>query len=211
MSGNTSRGEYVSPDRGDASFPARPGTLPFEPQQDPLQKTLQRMEEKTVQAICRTFHIPLAAVRDASFAATGKPGRLTFRAMGDAVTYNFPAEIVLTKPRKGKGKVFTLNRLLTRPTDFLLFSAFFAELGNPDRLARPLLLTGVHQRVELIAVTNLPVEPDFQCFAFSERGRVSEKQQKTGQLPSHLEARLVFGTLSNVLAAMKNQDLWRPF
>jgi hypothetical protein len=187
------------------------------------QVKLENMEKQAIRTICREFDIPIRDVYEASFSLTGKDGVLNWKGMEIATGTPFPTSAFLLSPKKGgKGKPFTFNRLLANPMQYYLF-ADFCDLVKDTR--NPVLHLCVHPRVKsFIAMTNLPMSPDYLCYQttfdpIAELRRL-QRNKRSDQEPNHHEQQkqaksgmqvVTFGEFERILQAMRRQELWVPW
>jgi hypothetical protein len=125
------------------------------------------VERTIVKLLAKIFRLDLRRIGESTRQETGK---VDFLMLGVHRAYSpkFPTDIVVANPKKGKGQVFTLNRLLIRPEKYSLIGHFLRlPLENWKAPFRAAMLAGSHPRLGLLAVTNLRMEPDFHCFQFA--------------------------------------------
>jgi hypothetical protein len=172
--------------------------VPFRTSAEVLQDERHAVEADVLRIICNVFNLDLRQVRQATYHETGEY-RLGIAGFQQVVNPAFPAKLTVAKPQRGKGVVFTLNRLLTNPVKFPLITEFVKK-RDLEPSSRPVMLIGLHPRVkQYVAVTDLMLEPDLLCFS----GLIEEPAEQR-------QYQLVFGEFYRILLAMRNQNLWLP-
>jgi len=180
-----------------------------------LEEKKKNVETEIVRIICSEFGIPIYEVYQSSSSLTGGDESLTIGGLNRITNTNFPAEIRYISSQNGKGKAFTLNRLLKNPMSYPLFSEFHSAICN-EKHKKPLLMLGLHPRVEsLIAITNLPLEVDYHCYQTKFEPPIEQKEyriqdvgkQKSGNAVGQV---VTFGESKYVLRAMRRQKRWEP-
>jgi len=158
-------------------------------------------ERTIVRLLAKIFHLDLRLIGEMTRQETGKFDQLLL-GVHQAYSPKFPADIFVSNPTKGKGQVFTLNRLLRYPERYSLISQFLAlsrkNLKQPNRFA---MLASSHPRLGLLAVTDLIMEPDILCFQFSVNlDKEGNQKPKT----------LVLADIKHLLLAFRRQEVWMP-
>jgi hypothetical protein len=156
------------------------------------------VERTIVRLLAKIFRLDLRQIGEAVRQETGI---VDFLMLGvhRAYTPKFPADILAINPQRGKGQVFTLNRLLRNPEKYSLIGHFLnLPLENWKAPVRPAMLAGSHPRLGLLAVTNLKMEPDLLCFQF-----VASRDEGTPQP-------LILAEIKHLLLAIRRQKLWAP-
>jgi hypothetical protein len=163
-----------------------------------LEKSL---EASVVKTICGVFNLNTKEIYRATYSETGER-RLGVAGFTVAVSPRFPAQLICVKPSRGKGKAFTLNRLLSNPVKFPLIGEFIHE-KLLNRSPRPLMLIGLHPRItSYVAVTDLDLEPAALCFHSVLEVKTSEHSVK--------RISFIIGEFGDVLRAMQHQGVWHP-
>ena len=201
--------------------PCEYGNEPLLTDEEILQEKLGKVKRQVITTICRELDIPINDVYKESFSFTGKKG-LNWYGLENVVKTDFPAEMLYTIPIKGgKGKPFTLNRLLANPMNYYLFTDFCLLV---EKSQKPAFLVSVHPRIKsFIAMTNLPMSPDYLCYQttfdpVAELKRLRRNKTKMStQDPNHHEQQksgmqvVTFGEFERILQAMRRQEIWIPY
>jgi hypothetical protein len=162
------------------------------------EQSRRAIERTIVKMIAKEFRLDLRAIGEAVKNETTEFDYLMI-GLQKAYTPKFPAAIRVVKPQKGKGQIFTLNRLLRHPEKYSLIGSFLAQKNeNLNRHFFPAILTGLHPRLGLLVVTDLKMEPDILCFQFSVA------PEKGNETP------LTIAEIKHLLRAMRRQGLWLP-
>ena len=200
--------------------PCEYGNEPLLTDEEILQENLDKIGRQVIRTICQELEIPINDVYRESFSFTGKKG-LNWDGLENVVKTCFPARMFYTIPKKGgKGKPFSLGRLLANPMSYYLFTDFCHSV---EKSQKPVFLVSVHPRVKsFIAMTNLPMAPDYYCFQASfdpvaelKRLRRNKTKMPT-QEPNHHEQQksdmqaVTFGEFERILQAMRRQEIWIP-
>jgi hypothetical protein len=174
----------------------REAMVPFYTPAEQAAEQRERLENSILDVIAKVFKLDLRAIKQANQIETGRY-RLGIAGFQAAIHPAFPAKLTLAKRARGKGDVFTLNRMLKDPLKFHLFSEFFKQL-KVESTGRPVMLIGLHPRIAgYVAVTNLRLEPDLLCFGVC----VMEGDQQHS---------IIFGEFYRILQAMRDQNVWLP-
>ena len=180
-----------------------------------------KVKRLIITTTCRELDIPIHDVYKASFASTGER-TLNWDGLENVVKTGFPAEMFYTIPTKrDKDKPFSLGRLLANPMNYYLFTDFCHSV---EKSQKPVFLVSVHPRVKsFIAMTNLPMAPDYLCFqaSFDPVAKLKRlRRNKTKmpiQEPNHHEQQksdmqvVTFGEFERILQAMRRQEIWIPY
>jgi hypothetical protein len=173
--------------------------VPFCTPAEAAKEDQNKLEADVLKIICSAFNLDIRPIRQATYQETGEY-RLGIAGFQQMVYPPFPAKLTIAKPFRGKGEVFTLNRLLKNPNKFALIADFLTRKQNLKSALRPVMLIGLHPRIkQYVAITDLLLEPDLLCFnvLIEETGKLQQTQ-------------ITFGEFSRILSAMKNQGLWTP-
>ena len=162
---------------------------------DQSQKAIERV---VVKMIAQEFRLDLRAIGESVKNETAEFDYLML-GLHKSYTPKFPAAIRVVKPLKGKGQVFTLDRLLCHPEKYSLVGYFLAQKSeNLNRSFSPAMLVGSHPRLGLLVVTDMKMEPDILCFQFSVA------LARENRIP------LTIAEIKHLLRAMCRQGLWLP-
>ena len=163
-------------------------------------KALSRkaVERDIVKLLAKVFGLDLKVIGETVRRETGQCDYLML-GVNQAYAPKFPASIVAVNPKRGAGQSFSLNRLLRCPEKYSLIGSFLTFRENLRQNARPVMLTGLHPRLGLLAVTNLNMEPDVLCFQFVIRTKQGDHTQT-----------LVIAEIKRLLCALHRQELWVP-
>jgi len=166
-------------------------------------QTCQRksVERTIVKLLAKVFRLNLRAIGEA---VRNETGAFDYLMTGVQQVYSpkFPAAIHVANPKKGKGQVFTLNRLLRHPEKYTIISRFLTlHSENLKGKTCPVMLASSHPRLGLLAVTDLKMEPDILCFQFSI-STDSEDRTRTKTL--------VLADIGHLFHAIHRQGIWLP-
>jgi hypothetical protein len=183
--------------------------VPFRTRAEAAQEEQNQLETSVIKIICQVFCLSRKHIQQANYQETGEY-RLGVAGFRKAVHPRFPVKLTVVRPLRGKGEVFTLNRLLKNPHKFVLISEFIKKLKNWKPSLGPIMLVGLHPRInQYVAVTNLPLEPDLLCFNVLVEDIVEKSADPhLKEIPQHIQ--IVFGEFYRVLLAMQNQGVWTP-
>jgi hypothetical protein len=185
-------------DERNRRFPTdRPTGAAFLSQEEMKEQSRKTIEREIVKQIAKEFRLNLRVIGEAVKNETTEFDYLLL-GLHRAYAPQFPASIHVAKPQRGKGQVFTLNRLLLHPEKYSLVGHFLAlHSENLHRSFRPAMLAGIHPRLGLLVVTDLKMEPDILCFQFSV---ALARGNKT----------LNLAEIKHLLRAIHRQGLWLP-
>jgi len=177
---------------------SQPTGAPLLSPKEMKEQSRKAIERVIVKLIAKEFRLDLRAIGEAVKNETAVFDYLMI-GLQKAYTPKFPAAIQVVKPLKGKGQVFSLNRLLCHPEKYSLVGYFLAQQSeNLKRSFYPAMLVGSHPRLGLLVVTDMKMEPDILCFQFSVA-------QARGNKTS-----LTIAEIKHLLRAMHRQGLWLP-
>jgi hypothetical protein len=177
-------------------------------------QTKQYIESDVIKAISSVFKLNTSAIFKASLETTGEK-RLSLKGLNHIYHPIFPAVIRIGLPHKGKGRVFTLNRLLNNPEKFPPIAAML-QPGFLEAQDSPVILVGFHPRVtSFVAVTTLSLQPAPLCYSTVIKTTAPTTVSDDAPFGNSgweivTETPLVIGGFKNILQAMKSQELWQP-
>ena len=156
------------------------------------------IEREIVKLLAKEFNLNLRAIGEA---VKNETNEFDYLMLGVHQVYypRFPATLHVVKPKRGKGQVFTLNRLLRCPEKYSIIGHYLSANENLKQANCPAMFVGFHPRFGLLVVTDMKMTPDVLCFQFSLcRG-------EGGQTHT-----LVIAEIRRLLQAMRRQGLWLP-
>ena len=157
------------------------------------------VERTIVRLLAKEFRLNLRAIGEATRQETTEFDHLMV-GLRNFYTPKFPASIHVANPKKGKGQLFTLNRLLHNPEKYYLVEHFLTVAKeNLKQRGKYAMLAGCHPRLGLIGVTDLKMEPDILCFQFQVQTKDLLKPQT-----------LVLAEIKHLLRAIHRQGIWSP-
>lgn len=174
---------------------------PFATQADIQTRDRKSVERDIVKLLIKIFRLNPKIIGEA---VKNETGEFDYLMAGVHLAYSpkFPAALHVANPKRGRGEVFTLNRLLRHPEKYTIIRHFLTlPAKNLQGQTRPSMLAGSHPRLGLLTVTDLKMEPDILCFQFSI-STDSEDRTRTKTL--------VLADIKHLLHAIHRQGIWQP-